>query len=305
MSARHQLVVFSLAALTISAVPGVAAAGTIELHSFFQGKQVGVYYEDNNPFVGNESLFVFGSVLLKNPSGLPGLETFAEFEAYCVEMFGPLINSASVVDPNGFVLDATVASMTTWSDDFQDGNNQPIGVAGGGPKAAWLYNKYNALIQDNVGTHISEIAGFSNVEVDTARSALGVAIWEVLYEDAGAYGVEIIKDPLLPVAIGNGRFFVHCDRTEANGSCATSDAQGLADNPQGLIVKIANAMLSGVGSADAPWLQVTYGTDGSPDFEDTQDFIGPAPVAAPEPASVMLLGTGIAALIVRARRKQR
>lgn len=273
-------------AILLCLAPLSANAGTIEIHSFFKGVGVGL------SFNGTDDAFIadgFGSVVMSNAQGLGSLDAAGAFEAYCVEMLGDIFNPGSSTDPGPGVIGpdfppgvfvtipAEGHEMAAWSDPAD-------GIAGAGPKAAWLYTAFNPFIQFQTNAVIPLLGTFA---ADIARTALAVSIWEVLYEDAATYGVDD----------GNGRFSVYCDKTLAPAADCTS-------RPQGTVVSLANAMLASLGASTAPATWLKLGVEGDP-VNDVQNFVAPASRSTvPEPASSALVVAGLAALAMRRRARR-
>lgn len=173
------------------------------------------------------------------------------FEAYCVDLNGSL----PFFDER--VVDATAASMRTWSD--------PSGLLSprlnAGAQAAWLYTEF---VDDASPSTIS-------------RTALQVALWNVLY-DADFTVSESLVPAIFSVRVDS----FQSANDEAIIAAANSYLQALLNN------QVAANL------ADATWLQLR--TCASANCGDIQDFIGPGLAAAPvpEPASALLLLVGVA-----------
>ena len=166
--------------------PSLAAADTITIVSDdFQGALVGWYFEDDP--LGQYSRVVIGSVEMANGPGALA----AAFEAYCVEIVAPFLGDELSID-------VEIDLMSNWTDPPWEGTSVNAGL-----KAAWLYNTYNPVIQFQPTT--AAIPGIGSVAVDIARSALAMAIWEVLYEDVTTFSYDVSN------SANAGRFFVWCD----------------------------------------------------------------------------------------------
>ena len=281
------------AAAALALAPPFANAGTIEIHSFFKGAAVAFSFKGvDEPFLADG----FGSVAMSNAQGLGSLDAAGSFEAYCVEMLGDIFNPGSSTDPGPplfpgpdfppgrFVtIAADGQSMSGWFDPAD-------GIAGAGPKAAWLYGAFNPSIESLAASTLITFTvpgGPITAPADVARTALASAIWEVLYENAAAYGVND----------GNGRFSIYCDKTLAPlATCAS--------RPQGSVVALANGMLASLGSSTAAGTWLKLGIEGDP-VEDVQNFVGPAAgaSAAPEPAITVLLAGSLAVWAARCVRR--
>jgi hypothetical protein len=150
----------------------------------------------------------------------------------------------------------------------------PKWVAGGGAKAGYLYEK-----------HLADITGTPAAQA-IARSALAIAIWEVLYESLGVYNV----------------------------STYNSSGKGFAVNPVGanptLAMNLANTWLNAAvndpGGAFANAPTTTWWKESS-EPGDPQSLIG-GPTVIPEPSTYvagLLLGLPILLTGIRSWRKRR
>jgi hypothetical protein len=115
---------------------------------------------------------VLGSVNMSNGSGLPsGLNAPASFEAYCVDIFGPIFFPDDVGLPNPpAVYSANADLMSNWTIAGlgTPGYGSLVAQPDAGRMAAYLYNK-------NAGS-------FAAGDL-TDRTALLMSIWEVLFDD--------------------------------------------------------------------------------------------------------------------------
>jgi hypothetical protein len=229
--------------------PRQAHAGTITIETPFTGVNVGYFYSGfvSGTFDGLAHA-VLGSVTMDNGAGLgAGLDAPATFEAYCVDIFGSVFDPGTSTQIVPVTVTAAPASMTTWTD--------PSGAASrtnAGAIAAYLYN----TVEPTVTT-------------DTQRTALAMAIWNVLYDNDQS------------VSNNAGSFYVW-------------------DDPGGVVTQ-ANAYLATLGLSDATWLQLSTGSGST--FTDVQDFMGPLPTttSVPEPSSAWLLLAGVFAIVVARR----
>jgi hypothetical protein len=147
-------------------VPSASYAGTITVDDF-TGVFVGYY----SPVTTGESRARLGSSLMSGGIGVSPAIDGLIFEAYCVDIDGPIFDPGTPQPPA--IFNATAASMQTW-------DKYPGAVPQAGRYAAWLYNEFAASIaanDDNVG-----------------RTGLQMAIWNVLYDadltvDTGAFRV--------------------------------------------------------------------------------------------------------------------
>jgi PEP-CTERM motif-containing protein len=149
-------------------VPAISQAGPITVGDF-----TGVFVGYFSPLTTGESRAQLGSSLMSNGSGISPAIDGLTFEAYCVDILGPIFDPGTPQPPATF--DATAASMQTWN---KYGDALPVA----GSHASYLYNTNADTIaddNDNVG-----------------RTALQMAIWNVLYDadftvDTGAFRVNL------------------------------------------------------------------------------------------------------------------
>ena len=247
----------------LCAVPESAAAGTITLDTKFQGSSVG-YFIDGEFYAQR-----IGSVGMSNPQGL-GLDPATTFEAYCVDILTDVFGAGTTTQNVPVEVTADAAPMSTWVDPSALNLHGPDA----GSKAGWLYQEYAAASVTN-----------------DQRSALAMAIWNVLYDTDSS------------VSDGQGTFYVWCDSSVPGSFCNPSNDVGF-HTVDGAIVTLANSYLTTVNAlsaaqlaaANSTWLQLTATTG------NIQDFVGPGPsTSVPEPASVLLLGTGLAAALAGRR----
>jgi hypothetical protein len=239
----------ALSALLFLPLP--AQAGPILVEDF-----VGVFVGYFSPVTTGEARALLGSSRMSGGVGISPSIDGQIFEAYCVDILGPIFNPGTPQPPATF--DATAASMTMW-------DRYAGALPTAGRNASWLYNNFAAAIasaDDNVG-----------------RTALQMAIWNVLY------------DADFTVSLGNFR-------VNPSDAAVTAAANSYLN---ALFMNQPSALLS-----DATWLQL-QDCSVSP-CRDVQDFIGPltsVPVPVPEPAALAFLTTALAGTLLRVRRRAR
>jgi hypothetical protein len=187
------------------------------------------------------------------------------FDAYCVDLDGPLPLFVETV------VEATAAPMGGWSD--------PSGLlsprTNAGAQAAWLY------------TEFVDEASPSTI----ARTALQVALWNVLY-DVDFTVAENANPGPQPI------FSVRVDDFQ------TVNDEAIIEQADEFLAALA-ANLAAANLADATWLQLEAPCTGA-NCPDIQDMIGPGLTSTPvpEPASALLLMVGVAGGFAGRRRER-
>lgn len=173
------------------------------------------------------------------PSGAPALN--ATWQSFCMDI-GNSMGSGQTYNYTA----STFSSGNPPANDPPD----PRWVAGGGSKAGYLYGLYNGV-----------------ATTATLRSALAIAIWEVLYESSGTYSVSD------SISLHN----------PTKGFAVISDGSNPANNA----IAQANAWLTAAGSfAGAP--NTTWWKE-SVELGDPQSLIGGIS-AVPEPSTYVAGG---------------
>jgi hypothetical protein len=238
--------------------PATARAGSISLDTRFQGQGLAIVL-NNDPY----SLFSVGSVSASAAIDLGSLDSLTTFELYCVDFF----TDAFFPDPGLPLPPDTYNAEAGLMSDWSAANALNTDTAR--QRAAWLYNEYASSFAD-VSTELGE----------SQRSALQIAIWNVLYDG-----------DLSVAAIGGGTTYITGD---------TTGVTALAQTYLGAL-----ALSTTVATADATWLQLTY-TNPAGGTIDAQDMIGPASASStpvPEPSAGLLLGMGAMSLAAFRSRK--
>jgi len=209
-----------------------------------------------------------GTATVISDSGLlPDLHTGQIFDTYCVDL---LHNIGGGESPQ-----VGLGSMQNWN---QPNPGPSVTNPGSypwptnlhaGSAAAYLYNNYR---NDGLGLY----------DKADREAGLQLAIWEVLYEG------ETLTSGIPSYDIAGGKI---------SFTRFSSQVTGYADTYlKGLSADWNNAV-----NANALWLQTSNGSEGL--NTHTQDFI--ATNTVPEPAAIILVGTGVALLAGIQFRKKR
>jgi hypothetical protein len=227
--------------LALTVVPAAASAGTIaELWHYGPNVTITLTGYSESPFDT-----ATGWAGITATGNIPGLAN-GVYEAYCVDLLHLSNNSSNV--------NSVTAGLLDW-DMYESGTAGTRAAA-----ASWLLNTYLG-------------------QPDTNRSALQLAIWEVLYEmNTAPTPPDSTTNPWM---LGSGH--ISFSDTTANAA-----AQNYLD-------------LAFVGGAttytgNAVWIQTENFAGGY-----YQDFGTTTPV--PEPGSILLLGSGMLGLAAALRRR--
>jgi len=247
------------------AFPSAARAGTITISSTDFQGYGGKFF-----VAGVDSPpFVIGSVVMTDASGLGGLDALQSFESFCVD-FGTGIDLPGVYN-------ATVDNMTAW----QDGSR--LEADGSAARAAWLYQEFAPRLSP-----IPEFPGDQEAGL-IQRAALQMAIWNALYDsDFTVSANDDVNNRTYFTSVGDHPDVLRFANEYLQG---TPEVRGLQQATQDELAAAAlNTSFLQLRSLD--------------NTTDVQDFIGPAH-SVPEPGSLLLLGTGLAALTAFRRKALR
>jgi hypothetical protein len=173
-------------------IPVSATAGPITI-SDFHGVELRYTYENRT-----SRHVVLGSVEMSNGSGISAPIDGRLFEAYCIDIHGPIFNQG--MTPEGGEYDATAALMSGWDlDDVRDDAGRYV---------AWMYNEY-----------AEGIAGMGNTAAaNLARSGLQMAIWNTLFDADDT--------------VDGGLFSVHADFTDVRNAANGYISELIANLPE-------------------------------------------------------------------------
>jgi len=262
------------------AFPSAARAGSIVLASDFTGEQV--HYEFHYT-LNNQSVdllvrpVTFGSVTMNGGTELNETLNGLQFEAYCADILTDVLDPTAGQPDVGGTYDATVSSMSGWQ--------EPNGLASpldGNLRAAYLYNKYGDSNSPDALV-VGDLQG---------RSALQLAIWDVLYDN----DYTVASNSTGSLHVSTAGLTEQTDPNHPNDQAQIDGYNAIAARAQAFQDDVRVADVTG---SDAAWIKLSV-----PGGKiEAQDFIGPKSV--PEPGSLLLLGTGLAALTAFRRKSLR
>ena len=202
----------ALAGMLAVLVPATARAGSITLLNDFTGVTVHYFFQTSYPNIELQAISL-GSVTMSGGTDLlPSLNSPNSFEAYCVDIITPVLDSSEGLPEAGGTYSATAdVNMSGWSD--------PTGITSdldAGRKAAWLYNRFAPEIS-------------LDPSLTLERTALQIALWEALY-DTGAdasfgAGVFYVAQGYEPIANRANEYLAELVLNSA--AVATADAAWL------------------------------------------------------------------------------
>ncbi len=220
----------------------------------------------SSTWAGNWNAKITGGAV---PAGSPALNT--TWQSFCMDIGNSMAS--------GKTYTYTASTFAAGNPPANDPPN-PRWVFGGGSKAGYLYGKYLSSVVNSI-----------------SRSALAIAIWEVLYESGPTYSVSTRDATKGFQVVGSGKAVTKFD---ANGFALNGSDANKA-------IVMANVWLKAAQTEGFPGAPGTTWWKETTEPGDPQSLIG-VPSMVPEPSTYvagLLLGLPVLVNGVRSWRKRR